>query len=114
MREATKFDEFGFRRFQSQAESPQPLGKCFLNTKSIRTILETQHEVVDISHHASLAPESGLDHSLEPQIEHIVEIYITQQYADHAPYTKGNFDRLRLRSRRFVVELKESECCDEW
>jgi len=33
---------------------------------------------------------------------------------DHGPYTKGNFDRLRLGSPRFVVELKESECCDEW
>jgi hypothetical protein len=46
--------------------------------------LETQHEVVDISHHASLAPKPGLDHSLEPQVEHIVEIYVTQQYADRS------------------------------
>ena len=32
----------------------------------------------------------------------------------HAPYTKGNFDRLGLRNPRFAAELKESECCDEW
>jgi hypothetical protein len=56
MREATKFDKLGLRRLQGQAESPQPFGKCFLSTKSIRAVLETQHKVVDISHHASLAP----------------------------------------------------------
>jgi len=52
------FNEFGFRWFQSQAESPQPLSKGFLNTKGIRAILETQHEVIDISHHAGLAPKT--------------------------------------------------------
>jgi hypothetical protein len=56
MRIATKFDKLGFGRFQSQAESPQPLGKRFLSAESVRAILETQHEVVDISHHAGLAP----------------------------------------------------------
>jgi hypothetical protein len=53
--------------------------------------LETQHEVIDISHHAGLTTKSWLDHSLEPQIEHIVEIYITQQYADYPSYTIDNF-----------------------
>ena len=52
-----------------QAESTQPLGKCFLHTEGVRAILKTQQEVVDISHHAGLALLSRLNHSLEPQIE---------------------------------------------
>jgi hypothetical protein len=71
MREATKFNELGLHRFQGQTEFSQPFGKRFLSTESIRTKLETQHEVADISHHAGLAAKSRLDHSLEPQIEHI-------------------------------------------
>jgi hypothetical protein len=74
LRIPAKFDQFGFRRFQSQAESPQPLHKRLLNTKSVRAILETQQEVIDIPHHAGLAPKPRLDHTLEPQIEHIVEV----------------------------------------
>ena len=74
MREATKFNELGFVGSESQTESTQPLRKRLPHTKSIRAILETQHEIVDIPHHASLTPEAGLDHALEPQIEHIVEV----------------------------------------
>jgi hypothetical protein len=84
MREAAKFDELGLRRLQSQAESSQPFHKRLLNTKSVRAILETQQEVIDIPHHAGLAPKPRLDHTLEPQIENIVEVYITQQNADRS------------------------------
>ena len=40
--------------------------------------------------------------------------YVTEKGRNHAPYTKGNFDRLGLRNPRFAVQLKQSECCDEW
>src|SRR5262245_53871359 len=79
LRIATKFDEFGFRLRQSQAKLPQPLAQYLLDTKSIRTILETQHKVVDVSHQVGLTPPPRLDHTLKPQIEHIVQIQITQQ-----------------------------------
>jgi hypothetical protein len=58
--------------------------------------LETQHEVIDTSHHAGLAPKPRLDHSLEPQIEHIVEIYVTQQYADRPSLRGPLFARMNL------------------
>jgi hypothetical protein len=58
MREANKFNELGLHRFQGQTEFSQPFGKRFLSTESIRTKLETQHEVADISHHAGLAAKS--------------------------------------------------------
>ena len=72
MRKSTKFDELGLFRFQGQTELSQPLFKCLLSAESVRSILETQHEVVDISHHAGLAPKPRLDHTLEPQIERIM------------------------------------------
>ena len=49
-----------------------------------------------------------------PQIERVVHEEIGQDWANHAPYTKGNFDRLGLGKPHFVAERKESECCDEW
>jgi hypothetical protein len=49
-----------------------------------------------------------------PYLIQQIEVDIAVERRDHAPYTKGNVDRLMLRSRRFVAEPKESECCDEW
>src|SRR5438128_6523090 len=44
VREAAKFDELGFRRFQSQAKPSQSLAHGFLGTKSILAVLETHHK----------------------------------------------------------------------
>src|SRR6202023_516527 len=70
-RETTKFNELGLRRFQRQTELSQPLHKCFLSAESVRTIFE-------------------------PQIEHIVEIYLTQQYADRSSLRGSFFARMNL------------------
>ena len=43
-----------------------------------------------------------------------IQVDVSQQRRDHAYYTKGNFDRLRLRSPHSAAELTEPECCDEW
>jgi hypothetical protein len=59
-------------------------------------LLTLRREVVDISHHAGLAPKSRLDHSLEPQIEHIMQIYVTQQYADRPSLRSSFFARMNL------------------
>jgi hypothetical protein len=96
MREASKFNELGLLRLQGQTEFTQPLGERLLSAKSIRTKLETQHEVVYISHHAGLTTKSRLDHSLEPKIEHIVEIYITQPYADRTSLRGSLFAWMNL------------------
>src|SRR5215471_15603606 len=82
LRIATKFDEFGLRLCQGQAKLPQSLAQYLLDTKSIRAIFEAQHEVVDVSHQVGLTPQPRFDHPLKPQIEHIVQIQITQQDAD--------------------------------
>src|SRR5206468_7947929 len=81
---------------QGQTELSQPLCKGFPSAESVRAILETQHEVVDISHHAGLAPKPGLDHALEPQIEHIVQIHVTQQNADRPALRGSLFARMNF------------------
>jgi len=43
-----------------------------------------------------------------------IEYEVTQQRRTHAPYTKGNFDRLGPLILGFGADRKESECCDEW
>jgi hypothetical protein len=50
LRKATKFDELGLGRFQSQAKLPQSLAQRLLDPESVRAILEAQHKVVDVSH----------------------------------------------------------------
>jgi hypothetical protein len=50
LRKATKFDELGLGRFQSQAKLPQSLAQRLLDAESICAILETHHKVVDVSY----------------------------------------------------------------
>src|SRR5215472_9178927 len=81
LREPTKFDQLGLGRLQSKAEFPQPKAQGVLHAEGIRSILETDHKVVDVAHQLGFAPQPYLDDALEPQVEHIVEVEIAQQHA---------------------------------
>src|SRR5437764_1360014 len=48
-----------------------------------------------------------------PSIKGIVQEKISQQGANHAPYTKGNFCHLKSPILRFEMGPREWECCDE-
>jgi hypothetical protein len=41
-----------------------------------------------LTHQIGLAPQAGLDHALEPHIEHVVQVQIAQQHADR-PTLRG-------------------------
>ncbi len=82
LREPAKFDQLGLGRFKGEAEPPQSMTQSSVEAKGVRAILEAHHKVVDVSHQAGFAPQSRLDHPLEPQIEHMMQIQITQQDAD--------------------------------
>jgi hypothetical protein len=56
LRKATKFDELGLGRFQSQAQLSQSLAQPLLDTKSVCAVLQAQHKVVDVSHYVGLTP----------------------------------------------------------
>ena len=47
-------------------------------------------------------------------MEEVCERENLKEALQHAPYAKGNFDRLGPRILRFGADLKESECCGEW
>src|SRR5271166_2351131 len=68
----------------------------FLSRLHILTVLETQHKVVDISDQAGLAPQPGLDHALEPKVEHIMQIYVAQQDADRTALWRSPLVRMNL------------------
>jgi len=81
--------------------------------KSLRCILATnQNSIIRIA--MERGPQFLRVASPMPYLIQQIEVDIAVERRDHAPYTKGNVDRLMLRSRRFVAEPKESECCDEW
>jgi hypothetical protein len=95
-------------------EQAPPVGLTPTGTTVKPRCTKSNHDVVCKTHDDDIAVRPLLTPGLGPQVKYVVKVYVRQQRRCHAPYTKGNFDRLRLRSRRFVVELKESECCDEW
>jgi hypothetical protein len=78
LREPTKFDQLGLGRFQGEAEPPQAMAQDLLKAKGVRAVLATHHKVIDVSHQVGFASQSRLDHSLKPQVEHVVQAPIKQ------------------------------------
>jgi hypothetical protein len=66
LREPAKLDQLGLGRLQSKAELTQPATQRVLHAQRIRSILETDHKVVDVAHQVGFAPQPALDHALEP------------------------------------------------
>src|SRR5689334_8125008 len=67
-------------------------------------MLEADHKVVDVAHQPGLALQPALDHALEPEVEHIMQVQVAQQHADR-PALWGPFfarmDRALLHDARF-------------
>ena len=49
LREPTELNQLGFGRLESEAELSQPKAQRLLNTDGVRSILETDHKVIDIA-----------------------------------------------------------------
>jgi hypothetical protein len=75
---------------------PQPLAQSLLNAKGIFAVLETQHKVVDVSQHVGFAPQTRLDHALEPQVERVVQVDVAQHDADRTPLWCSLLVRMNL------------------
>ena len=82
--EPAELDQFGLARLQSEAEPAQPTTQSVLYAQSVRPILETDHEVVDVAHQSGFAPQPDLHHALEPEVENIMKIQVAQQHTDRA------------------------------
>ena len=67
-----------------------------LKAKGVRAVLATHHKVIDVPHQVGFASQSRLDHSLKPQVEHVVQIHIAQQDADRSALRGSLFVRMYL------------------
>src|SRR6516162_7041551 len=57
LREPTKLNQLGLGRLKSETELFQPKAQRVLNADGVRSILETDHKVVDVAHQSGFAPQ---------------------------------------------------------
>src|SRR6516164_5319781 len=96
LREPTELNQLGFGRLESEAELSQPKAQRLLNTDGVRSILETDHTVIDIADQSGFAPQSPLHHAFEPEVEHKMKIEVAQEYADRSALRSSLLARLDL------------------
>src|SRR5580658_7582208 len=84
LRESTKLNQLGLGRLQSETEFLQPKTQGVLHAEGIRSILETDHKVINVAHQTGFAPQPNLDDALEPKVEHVMEVHVAQQHADRS------------------------------
>jgi len=78
LREPTKLNQLGFGRLKREAELSQPKAQRVLNSDGVRSILETDHKVIDVAHQMGFAPQPNLDDALEPEVENVMEVHVAQ------------------------------------
>src|ERR1700757_768217 len=71
LREPTELNQLGLGRLKSETELFQPKAQRVLNADGVRSILETDHKVIDIAHQPGFAPQPALHHAFEPEVEHM-------------------------------------------
>ena len=86
-------------RVQREAEPAKALAQHLQNTLTTLPIREGDDKVIGESNQLAGALHSVLDRALEPIVQHMVQIEIREQRAEHSPYAKGNF-RCGRRDRR--------------
>jgi hypothetical protein len=60
LREPTELNQLGFGRLKSETKLPQPKAQRVLNADGGRSILETDHKVIDIAHQSGFAATGPL------------------------------------------------------
>ena len=105
----TEFQQARFLGMQFQTEPPKALGECCPKPFGIRLGLKSQHDVIGKAHDDHVALRALLTPDPDPQINHVMEIDVRQQWRHDAPYTKGNFQFERVISEwrgRPVLDLR--------
>src|ERR1700704_2830614 len=78
LREPTKLNQLGLGRLKSEAELFQPKAQRVLDTDGVRSILETDHKVIDVAHQSGFTPQPNLDDALEPEIKNVMKVHVAQ------------------------------------
>src|SRR5687767_11387565 len=93
LRKATKPDQLGLARFQGKRKFAQPLAQDPLHPLGVFSVLEAHYKVIDIPYQVRLASKARFDDPLEPQVQNLMQIQITEQHADRAALRCTGFIR---------------------
>ena len=81
-REAAKAEEARLVRMQFQTELRESLAKLNPKPLGLVPMLESDYEVIGITHHHDIAVRLTGSPSLDPKVEHVVQVKISQERAD--------------------------------
>src|ERR1700722_2413627 len=81
---------------QLQPEFSESIRQALLEPFRIAPVLEIHHKVISEPRQVRLSLTHRPDLLFKPKIKNEVQIDIGQDRADHAPYTKGNFEFERV------------------
>lgn len=76
------------RKFQIKLQKPSL--ECFEYPLRLVLVLDTDHEVVGISHDLHNSTASGFHHPLDPQVQRIVQVDVREYRGDYAALCKVN------------------------
>ena len=79
-RKATEFDQTRFLFVQLQAKLGKAGSECFQARNCLASLRETNHKVVRITDHDDIASTVVLSPPLHPQVEHVVQEHVRQQW----------------------------------
>ena len=71
-----ELDQTRFPLVQLQAELGEPRAEFFQTRRCLAVVLETDHEVIRITHNNHIAAAAVLSPPLDPQVKHIVQEYV--------------------------------------
>ncbi len=90
--ESTEANQISLQRMQVEPKLDEPFLQFSLKTACINIMLESQYDIIRISHYNQIARCSSLSPLLGPKIQHVVEIDVGQQRGYDSPNAKGNFE----------------------
>ena len=109
-----KLDQARLFRMQRQTELLESLLEFGQTPLRRRSVLEPHHEVIRPSHDDHVAADAvRLSPVMDPEVEYVMKENVRQQWGDHAPYTKGNFQFVRTiagwRERYALLDLRRKQ-----
>ena len=76
-----------------QTELRQTFLEVLKETHGIGSMLEAQRSIVGVADDDDLALGHFPAPDIRPQVENVMKVNVGDQWRNHSPYTKGNFDR---------------------
>lgn len=75
----TELDQARFAFVQLQVELGEPRAEFIQTRRRLAVVLETDHEVVRITHYHHIAAAAVFPPPLDPQVKHIMQVHVGKQ-----------------------------------